>query len=56
MLGTNFTQCGISSTEAFSMTVKYHKNNSSSGLEVDGGGVTVTSVYVRELLTAYPPR
>jgi hypothetical protein len=38
------------------MTVNYHKNNSFSGLQVGGGGgVTVTSAYVRELLTAYPP-
>ena len=49
MLGTNFIQCGRSSTAFFSMTVSHHENNSFSGLQVDGGGVTVTSVYVRGL-------
>ena len=42
MLGTNVIQCGISNTAVFSMTVNYHKNKSFSGLQVDGGGVTVT--------------
>lgn len=52
-VGTNFMQCDISSIAVFSITVNYHKKNSFSGLQVGGGGVTVTSVHVREFGTAY---